>query len=231
MTGTSSDRIHHTERPAVVAGFRPSITSQVKVSKLVDEWSDLTHGEYKQYSVYSELCMYWRSKPSDMWKAERRYHCILLNVNVQMYILNQFQDGRILRCVHVFTYLPGLFMLLSLVWIISWWIGQAIHLFWILLAEGIPHHQRRNHGKSKTRRDQYKKYVCTVSYHDWLYCAPTSNIKYYKSTQWLWAFEASRLEMGQHRLQEYQCIMSKVSRYSDASLLESSRSMNILYNC
>ena len=58
MTGTSSDRIHHTERPAVVAGFRPSITSPVKVSKSVDEWSDLTHGEYKQYSVYSELCMY-----------------------------------------------------------------------------------------------------------------------------------------------------------------------------
>ena len=58
MTGTSSDRIHHTERPAVVAGFRPSITSQVKVSKSVDEWSDLTHGEYKQYSVYGELCMY-----------------------------------------------------------------------------------------------------------------------------------------------------------------------------
>ena len=58
MTGTSSDRTHHMERPATVAGFRPSITSQVEVSKSVEEWSDLTHGEYKQYSVCSELCMY-----------------------------------------------------------------------------------------------------------------------------------------------------------------------------
>ena len=37
-------------------------------------------------------------------------------------------------------------------------------------------------------------------------------------------------EMGQYRLQEYQCIMSKVWRYSDASLLKSIRSLSILYD-
>ena len=36
--------------------------------------------------------------------------------------------------------------------------------------------------------------------------------------------------MGQYRLHEYQCIMSIVSQYSDASLLKSIRSLNILYD-
>lgn len=55
MTGTSSERTHHMERPATVAGFRPNITSQVEVSKSIDEWSDLTHGEYK-YSNIAYVC-------------------------------------------------------------------------------------------------------------------------------------------------------------------------------
>ena len=38
------------------------------------------------------------------------------------------------------------------------------------------------------------------------------------------------VEMGWYRLQEYQCIMSKVSQYSDASLLKSIRSLNIMYD-
>ena len=35
------------------------------------------------------------------------------------------------------------------------------------------------------------------------------------------------LEMGQYRFQEYQCIMSKVSRYSNISLLKSIRSSSV----
>ena len=35
------------ERPATVAGFRPSTTSQVEMSRSIDECSDLTHGEYE----------------------------------------------------------------------------------------------------------------------------------------------------------------------------------------
>ena len=38
------------------------------------------------------------------------------------------------------------------------------------------------------------------------------------------------LEMGWYRLQEDQCIMSKVLRYSDASLLKSISGLSILYN-
>ena len=33
------------ERPATVAGFRPNTSSQVSVSKSVDESSELTHGK------------------------------------------------------------------------------------------------------------------------------------------------------------------------------------------
>ena len=36
--------------------------------------------------------------------------------------------------------------------------------------------------------------------------------------------------MGRHRFQEYQCIMSKVSRYDNVSLLKSIRSLRILYD-
>ena len=149
-----------------------------------------------------------------------------------MYVLNQSQDGRISRCVHVFTYLPGLFMLLILVWIVSWWIGQAIHLPWRLhepQQRGIPHHQRRNYGRSKNMERPIRE-VCTyVLFPTMIGCTVHSDLKYYKSKQWLWEFEASWLEMGQYRLQEYQCIMSKVSRYSDASLLKSIISLNILH--
>ena len=38
------------------------------------------------------------------------------------------------------------------------------------------------------------------------------------------------LELGRYRHQEYQCIMSRVSQYSDASLLKSIRSFSILYD-
>ena len=38
------------------------------------------------------------------------------------------------------------------------------------------------------------------------------------------------LEMGQYWLQEYQCIMSKISQYSDASRLKSIRSFSFSYN-
>ena len=160
--------------------------------------------------------------------AERRCHCILLNVNVQMYILNQFQDGRILRCVHVFTYLLALFMLLILVWIISWWIGQAIHFPWRLPAEEIPIIKEKIMENLKHRETNIRSMY--VLFPTMIGCTVHPHLKYYKSTQWLWEFEASRLEMGQHRLQEYQCIISKVSQYSDASLLKSIRSMNILYD-
>lgn len=53
IISTSTDRTHHMDGPATVADFRPTITSQVEVSKSVDEWSDLTHGEYKLHDVCS----------------------------------------------------------------------------------------------------------------------------------------------------------------------------------
>ena len=46
MIDMNTDKPHYMERPATVAGFRPSITSQVEVSRSFDECSDLTHGEY-----------------------------------------------------------------------------------------------------------------------------------------------------------------------------------------
>ena len=38
------------------------------------------------------------------------------------------------------------------------------------------------------------------------------------------------LELGRYRFQKYQCIMSRVSQYSDASLLKCIRSLSILYD-
>lgn len=72
MVGTSTDRCqlsHYMERPATVAGFRPSITSQVEVSKSIDECSDLTHGECMWCNSCNKLFLCWRLEPSDMWQS------------------------------------------------------------------------------------------------------------------------------------------------------------------